>query len=329
MNVDSSMRLLVTPFFMYLCHPLPTFNFMSSLFLVPHFLQPYLVFLVFFFNWLILFLILYLIPVLADTGAGNGNKSSLGAAVPSRPEQPTVREAPATAIEPAGSISHQSNGTAPATQPLINISEDNSINEGNGSNKSSLGTALPSLPQRPTVSKASETATEPAARATERSNGVATATTEGNVNGDSIDGYDETWEKLQNIRVKFLRLAHRLGQSPQSVVVAQVLYRLGVVEQIRGRPATRTGVSRFDHASALAQEQEATGQDKELDFACTILLLGKTGVGKSSTINSMFDERKTSTSAFSASTKKVQEIVGTVHGIKVFVWMLRIILQSI
>ncbi|KAF5801801.1 putative small monomeric GTPase [Helianthus annuus] len=34
------------------------------------------------------------------------------------------------------------------------------------------------------------------------------------------------------IRVKFLRLARRLGQTPHNVVVAQVLYRLGLAEQI-------------------------------------------------------------------------------------------------
>jgi len=39
-------------------------------------------------------------------------------------------------------------------------------------------------------------------------------------NGDGNDGNDETREKLQNIRDKFLWLAHRLGQSPQNVVVA-------------------------------------------------------------------------------------------------------------
>jgi hypothetical protein len=138
-------------------------------------------------------------------------------------------------------------------------------------------------------------------------------------NGDGNDGNDETREKLQNIRVKFLRLAHRLGQSPQNVVVAQVLYRLGLAEQLRGgRSASRAGAFSFDRANAIAEEQEAvSGQEEELDFACTVLLLGKTGVGKSATINSIFDEPRTSTNAFHPSTKKVQEIVGHVHGIKV------------
>ncbi|KAI9123880.1 hypothetical protein K1719_005180 [Acacia pycnantha] len=127
---------------------------------------------------------------------------------------------------------------------------------------------------------------------------------------------DETREKLQMIRVKFLRLAHRLGQTPHNVVVAQVLYRLGLAEQIRGRNGGRVGAFSFDRASAMAEQLEAAGQEP-LDFSCTIMVLGKTGVGKSATINSIFDEVKFNTDAFHMGTKKVQDIVGTVQGIKV------------
>ncbi|KAL5706480.1 hypothetical protein ACHQM5_024640 [Ranunculus cassubicifolius] len=127
---------------------------------------------------------------------------------------------------------------------------------------------------------------------------------------------DETREKLQMIRVKFLRLAHRLGQTPHNVVVAQVLYRLGLAEQLRGRNAGRVGAFSFDRASAMAEQLESTGQEP-LDFACTIMVIGKTGVGKSATINSIFDEMKFSTDAFCVGTKKVQDVVGTVQGIKV------------
>lgn len=134
-------------------------------------------------------------------------------------------------------------------------------------------------------------------------------------NGEA-DEYDETREKLQMIRVKFLRLAHRNGQTPHNVVVAQVLYRLGLAEQLRGRSGGRVGAFSFDRASALAEQLEAAGQEP-LDFSCTIMVLGKTGVGKSATINSIFDEVKFDTDAFQIGTKKVQDVVGTVQGIKV------------
>ncbi|XP_039006851.1 translocase of chloroplast 120, chloroplastic-like [Hibiscus syriacus] len=130
------------------------------------------------------------------------------------------------------------------------------------------------------------------------------------------DESDETREKLQLIRVKFLRLAHRLGQGPHNVVVAQVLYRLGLAEQLQGRNGGRVGAFSFDRASAMAEQLEAAGNEP-LDFSCTIMVLGKTGVGKSATINSIFDEVKFGTDAFQTGTKKVQDVVGTVHGIKV------------
>jgi Toc86/159 family protein import component len=135
------------------------------------------------------------------------------------------------------------------------------------------------------------------------------------INGEAEE-YDETREQLQMIRVKFLRLAHRLGQTPHNVVVAQVLYRLGLAEQLRGRNGGRVGAFSFDRASAMAEQLEAAGQEP-LDFSCTIMVLGKTGVGKSATINSIFDEVKFSTDAFQMGTKKVQDVVGTVQGIKV------------
>ncbi|XVE67126.1 hypothetical protein DITRI_Ditri08aG0135600 [Diplodiscus trichospermus] len=134
-------------------------------------------------------------------------------------------------------------------------------------------------------------------------------------NGEAEES-DETREKLQLIRVKFLRLAHRLGQTPHNVVVAQVLYRLGLAEQLRGRNGGRVGAFSFDRASAMAEQLEAAGNEP-LDFSCTIMVLGKTGVGKSATINSIFDEVKFDTDAFETGTKKVQDVVGTVHGIKV------------
>lgn len=127
---------------------------------------------------------------------------------------------------------------------------------------------------------------------------------------------DDTREKLQMIRVKFLRLARRLGQTPHNVVVAQVLYRLGLAEQLRGRNGGRVAAFSFERASAMAEQLESTGQEP-LEFSCTIMVLGKTGVGKSATINSIFDEVKFNTDAFQLGTKKVQDVVGTVQGIKV------------
>jgi flagellar biosynthesis GTPase FlhF len=127
---------------------------------------------------------------------------------------------------------------------------------------------------------------EPAPRATSQLHAIGTVShtqsqqIEDPTNRESEE-FDETHEKLQMIRVKFLRLAHRLGQTPHNVVVAQVLYRLGLAEQLRGRNSGR--VASFDRESAMTEHLEATGQEP-LDFSCTIIVLGKTGVGKSATI---------------------------------------------
>ncbi|KAI3880922.1 hypothetical protein MKW92_040796 [Papaver armeniacum] len=132
---------------------------------------------------------------------------------------------------------------------------------------------------------------------------------------DVAEGNDEKRATLQMLGMKFLRLAHRLGETSQNLVVAEVLYKLGLAEQRQGRNQSRVGAFSFDRASAMAEQVEASG--KPLDLSCSIMVLGKSGVGKSATINSIFDEVKSSTNAFETGTKMVQDVVGTVQGIKV------------
>ncbi|KAG8092456.1 hypothetical protein GUJ93_ZPchr0012g21738 [Zizania palustris] len=128
------------------------------------------------------------------------------------------------------------------------------------------------------------------------------------------DEDDEIREKLQMIRVKFLRLAKRFGQTPHNMVVSQVLYRVGLAEQLRRN--TSHDVFRFDRAQEIAERLEAA-RNEPLDFSCTILVLGKSGIGKSATINSIFDDARLETNAFNTSTRKVQQVVGLVEGIRV------------
>ncbi|XP_050363352.1 translocase of chloroplast 159, chloroplastic isoform X10 [Argentina anserina] len=136
--------------------------------------------------------------------------------------------------------------------------------------------------------------------------------------GDTDDSLTEEermkLEKFQQIRVKFLRLVQRLGVSTEDSIVKQVLYRLNLVSgRLRSREFSE------EAAKTTALELEADGKD-DLDFSLNILVLGKTGVGKSATINSIFREEKTPIYAFGPATTTVKEIVGVVDGIKIRVF---------
>ncbi|KAJ7977546.1 Translocase of chloroplast, chloroplastic [Quillaja saponaria] len=115
-------------------------------------------------------------------------------------------------------------------------------------------------------------------------------------------------EKLQEIRVQFLRLVQRLGFTPEESIAAQVLYRMTL---IAGR---QTG--QLDAAKRMASQLEAEAKD-DLNLSLNILVLGKAGVGKSATINSIFRERKTLIDAYGPATTEVREIVGMVDGVKI------------
>eukprot|EP00250_Pteridium_aquilinum_P024461 c29109_g1_i1 orf=194-2284(+) len=137
-----------------------------------------------------------------------------------------------------------------------------------------LGQSIPSLAHAPRAVQRGNTASARLSPLTNEERELSSRFSEGTEDAEQ--------EKLQMIRVKFLRLAHRLGQPANNVVVAQVLYRLGLAEQLRGGRETGRagGAFSFERASALAEEQEAAGSD-DLDFGCTIMVLGKSGVGKS------------------------------------------------
>ncbi|XP_060171994.1 translocase of chloroplast 90, chloroplastic [Lycium barbarum] len=123
--------------------------------------------------------------------------------------------------------------------------------------------------------------------------------------------------KIEALQIKFLRLLKRFGLSEDNLLVSKVLYRIQLASLIRARESDLKRANlKIERARVIAAEQEAAGRP-QLDFSFKILVLGRTGVGKSSTINSIFDQSKAITDAFKPSTDRIQEISGTVNGIQV------------
>ncbi|KAF3324690.1 translocase of chloroplast 159 [Carex littledalei] len=195
-------------------------------------------------------------------------------------------------------------------------SQDDSMGLGTGSRifkmdrPAGLGPSAPALRPRPTGTTPARPSSQLAAIPTE------TGTVE-----EMSEEERALHEKIESIRVKFLRLVHRSGHSPEDTVARQVLHRLSLAEGFRRGRMTGAGIgtgTSIEAAWKKALQLEAitgAGTD-DLNFSVNILVLGKAGVGKSATINSIFNSEVTGTNPFGPSTRSVQVFTDMVDGIK-------------
>lgn len=120
----------------------------------------------------------------------------------------------------------------------------------------------------------------------------------------------ERVEKTQLLKEKLQRIIRRTDLCSENLTVTEVESKLSIAG---GEHQTTLGLDNVsDRTKIMLPEHEFPD---DLDFSINVLVIGKTGVGKSATINSIFGETKSLVGAFGVTTKSANYVVGNVGGI--------------
>lgn len=120
--------------------------------------------------------------------------------------------------------------------------------------------------------------------------------------------------KVEQLRTTYMRLVEKLGHSADDALPDYVFHRMGLIDPLgRGRKNSEEFSLKITKKVALQLDE---GKD-DFTFSCTVLVIGKTGVGKSAAINSIFGEKRAFTDPFQPATTSVREISGVVDGVNI------------
>ncbi|CAL9225556.1 unnamed protein product [Arabidopsis halleri] len=120
----------------------------------------------------------------------------------------------------------------------------------------------------------------------------------------------ERVEKTQLLKEKLQRIIRRTGHCSENSAVTEVTSKLSLAG---GEHQTSLGLDHVSDGTKIMLPEKDFPDD--LDFSINVLVIGKTGVGKSATVNSIFGETKSPVGAFGVTTKSEKYMVGNVGGI--------------
>ncbi|KAG7542732.1 P-loop containing nucleoside triphosphate hydrolase [Arabidopsis thaliana x Arabidopsis arenosa] len=120
----------------------------------------------------------------------------------------------------------------------------------------------------------------------------------------------ERVEKTQLLKEKLQRIIRRTGHCSENSAVTEVASKLSLAG---GEHQTALGLDHVSDGTKIMLPKLDFPDD--LDFSVNVLVIGKTGVGKSATVNSIFGETRSLVGAFGVTTKSENYLVGNVGGI--------------
>nr|VDC75577.1 unnamed protein product [Brassica rapa] len=122
----------------------------------------------------------------------------------------------------------------------------------------------------------------------------------------------ERIEKTKLLKEKIQKIIKGIDLCNEDSAVTEVESQQSLVGEDHHTSSELDDDHVYDGTKTKLPEQELP---LGLDFSINVLVIGKTGVGKSATINSIFGETKSAVGAFRVTTKSAEYIVGNVGGI--------------